>query len=36
MKHILAAVIGGVVNATMICKTSGSPFSSQQHHSDSI
>ena len=27
MKHIIAALIWGVVNATMVCKTSGSPFS---------
>ncbi len=29
MKSVLAAIIWGVVNATMVCKTSGSPFSNR-------
>lgn len=28
MTHILAAIIWGVVNSTMVCKTSGNPFAS--------
>jgi hypothetical protein len=36
MRTVTAAIIWGVVNNTMICKTSGSPFSNQQHNSDSI
>lgn len=27
MKSVLAAIIFGVVSATMVCKSSGSPFS---------
>jgi len=27
MQHLLAAIIWGIVSSTMVCKTSGSPFS---------
>jgi hypothetical protein len=36
MRNLIAAIIWGIVNSTMICKTSGSPFSNHQHNSDSI
>jgi len=36
MRTVIAAIIWGVVNSTMICKTSGSPFSNQQYHSDDL
>ena len=31
MKTIIAAIIWGVVNSTMVCKTSGSPFSNKAY-----
>lgn len=31
MQHLLAAIIWGIVNSTMVCKTSGSPFDQRNH-----
>lgn len=36
MKTVLAALIWGVVNSTMVYKTLGSSFSNHQHHSDIV
>jgi hypothetical protein len=36
MRTVIAAIIWGVVNSTMICKTSSGATSIQQHNNDSI